>query len=118
MSDNGTTWIVVCAGPSGVPVCEYVEGEQLVHDNSTGALEVVAGSSVVRQFPAGTWSNYAEWISTDTWAGGLRTQNPLLAMSSALPSPRSGAVPAGHPFAARGSSSVMSGAVRSPFSGR
>ena len=118
MSDNGTTWIVVCAGPSGVPVCEYVEGEQLVHDSSTGTLEVVAGSAVVRRYPAGTWSNYAEWVSTDSWSAGLRTpRNPLLAMSS-LPSPRSEALPAGQSLRSRSSSPMMSGAVRSPFSGR
>ena len=118
MTDNGTTWIVVCTGPSGVPACEYVEGEQLVHDTSTGVLEIVAGNAVVREYAAGTWSNYTEWVSTDSWFGGLSTpRNPLLAMSAALPRPRPKSVSASHPLAAPESWSVMGGAVRSPFAG-
>lgn len=119
MTNKATTWIVVCTGPSGVPTCDYVEGEQLVQDSSTGVLEIVVGNAVVRRYAAGTWSNYTEWVSTDSWFGGLGTpRNPLLAMSAALPGPRPESAPVGHPLAPRKSWSAMSGAVRSPFAGR
>lgn len=57
------TWVVLCPGADGRPRSEYVEGTDLVTDDAAGALLILDGGRVVREYTAGAWSTFCEWVN-------------------------------------------------------
>lgn len=66
-----STWVVLCPGDDGRPRSEYVQGTEIVTDRPAGVLRVLDGGQVVREYAAGAWSTFCEWVSasTDYFAG-------------------------------------------------
>lgn len=65
------TWAVLCSGTSGASHSEYVEGTDLDQDPTTGALRIYDGGRLVREYVAGGWSNFCEWVcSYNDFFGG------------------------------------------------
>ena len=67
--DGRSTWVVLCPGAQG-PRSEYVDGTEVVADRTAGVLRVLDGGQVVREYAAGAWSTFCEWVggSTDYFA--------------------------------------------------
>lgn len=69
-ADGKSTWVVLCPGADGRPRSEYVVGTEVQADRTAGALRILDGGQVVREYSAGAWSNFCEWVSayTDSFA--------------------------------------------------
>lgn len=63
-SRRKTTWVVLCKDAAGRSVSEYVEGTELVSDSVQGRLQIRDGGRVVREYSAGAWMNFCEWVSS------------------------------------------------------
>ena len=61
--DGRVTWVVICTSASGKSFPEYVEGTRLVSDSAVGALKIMDGDRIVREYSAGAWTNFCEWVS-------------------------------------------------------
>ena len=61
------TWVVLCTPVGGAPFPAYVEGTALECSGHGREIRVLDGDDEVRRFPAGTWLNYAEWVTTPNW---------------------------------------------------
>ena len=61
-----STWVVLCPGADGRPRSEYVEGTEVVADSDAGVLRILDGGHVVREYAAGAWSTFCEWVSAHT----------------------------------------------------
>ncbi|MEO5834749.1 MAG: hypothetical protein ABIR83_15435 [Nakamurella sp.] len=77
---------MLCPTADGTPRSEYVEGTDLVTDDAAGVLRILDGDHVVREYTAGAWSTFCEWVNaySDFLHGSvirLPTSDP------ALPSP-------------------------------
>ena len=88
-----STWVVLCPDADGTPRSEYVEGTELVNDQAAGVLRILDGGRVVREYTAGAWSTFCEWVNESlnemyedgSWAeaftatvgqGGVETPEP------------------------------------------
>ncbi|WP_111768197.1 hypothetical protein [Nakamurella deserti] len=65
-ADGRSTWVVLCPGDDGRPRSEYIRGTDCVADRTAGVLRVVDGHQVVREYAAGAWSNFCEWVTAST----------------------------------------------------
>lgn len=65
-ADGRSTWVVLCPGDDGRPRSEYVEGTDCVADRTAGVLRVLDGGQVVREYAAGAWSTFCEWVTAST----------------------------------------------------
>jgi hypothetical protein len=63
------TWVVLRTPTAGKPFPEYVEGTQLVTDTIAGVITVLDGAAVVRRYTAGSWANFAEWVTYTSFFG-------------------------------------------------
>jgi hypothetical protein len=61
-----SVWVVLCPGADGRPGAEYVEGTEAVADRAAQVLRILDGGRVVREYLAGHWSNFSEWVSSPT----------------------------------------------------
>ncbi len=60
-----STGVVLCPGADG-PRSEFVDGTEVVADRSAGVLRVLDGGQIVREYAAGAWSTFCEWVGSST----------------------------------------------------
>lgn len=58
-----STWVVLCPSADGRPRSEYVEGTEVETDDDAGVLRILDGGRVVREYTAGAWSTFCEWVN-------------------------------------------------------
>ncbi len=54
-------WAILCTPAIGKPFPEYVEGTALTKEN--GEIRVWDGQALVKSYPAGSCSNFCEWVA-------------------------------------------------------
>lgn len=67
------TWVVLCISAGIPPFPVYVEGTALECPGHGQEILVRDGGTEVRRFAAGSWLNYAEWVTTPNWFSAATT---------------------------------------------
>lgn len=58
--------MVLCRGDDGRSRSECVEGTEVTTDRAAGVLRILDRGQVVREYAAGSWSNFCEWVGAHT----------------------------------------------------